>query len=292
MPAAPVVVTGVPSGAVVSFVEGDSGVPAVGAEVVIDGQTYSTNAQGQIRLTREARFGSLLHVLSPSVLDRLSVVKRDEPTLFLWPRAPEPGLSEGYTAKLVYTSTSENDPLGAGILIRFEPGTSVVAIVLAPELAGDTRAVEQHQEAAAIMTAATGGRIRYALTEVSPPAGVVFEASVDPADGTCENARAFVRWTFGPRGISGGRIVYCRADIARTGTVMHELGHTFGLGHSAGENDVMSTPITRNRRTFLSDREIRVMNLMLLRPYRNRYPDNDRDVGSQGVPTTLGISCL
>lgn len=76
----------------------------------------------------------------------------------------------------------------------------------------------------------------------------------------------------------GGEVVYCTLTVARTKTVIHELGHTLGLQHVYSySHDVMNPQYTYDRRPRFTDREGLIMNLLFERPAGNRYPDSDRE---------------
>jgi len=69
-------------------------------------------------------------------------------------------------------------------------------------------------------------------------------------------------------------------QAARDGTVTHETGHSFGLGHSPDSGEVMHAfKLSRQAENF-GARESLVMRLMLQRHGGNRFPDNDRGVSS------------
>lgn len=138
----------------------------------------------------------------------------------------------------------------------------------------------------------------YASADVSSALDGIVEAKVDPADETCgiERRLATALLDFAPNGdVSGGRIVYCSLASARAmSTVVHELGHTFGLRHSPARTDLMYCTTDRTTSQF-SPRESLLMNLMLQRLSRNRYPDDDRDVPfgiPLRVPHTERIICI
>ena len=127
-----------------------------------------------------------------------------------------------------------------------------------------------------------GGRVRYSLSSTTPASGLVIDARIDPSAEDCKDSRAFFDGRFNPRGeITGGEIVYCGLDVARTGTVTHELGHSVGLQHSfVRREEVMAPFFSRSRSSVFSPREGLVMNLLYERRAGNAYPDSDRSLSA------------
>ena len=72
-----------------------------------------------------------------------------------------------------------------------------------------------------------------------------------------------------------------RLDVARTGTVTHEFGHSVGLQHSfVRREEVMALFFPRSRSSVFSPREGLVMNLLYERRAGNAYPDSDRSLSA------------
>jgi hypothetical protein len=108
---------------------------------------------------------------------------------------------------------------------------------------------------------------------------VAFTTTLDPSDKGCEErvlALTSIRLRAGE--IYAGRIVFCTPAAARDGTVIHEVGHTFGLGHSPDADEVMHAFKLLRQPDAFGAREALVMRLMLQRRGGNRFPDNDRGV--------------
>lgn len=283
---------GVVAGSVVTVVRGDTGAPVEGAIVTVAGRTYSADAAGTARIEEAAAPGALVDVTAPSVLDRQTTVRRGPlGTLFLWPRSSTSGIDEGFTIAIVYTSAAaQGRPPGAERLQRLPEVTRQVVVVPSAEILGDDAAHRFHAEGAARLTAAARGAVVYSLSRERPAAGVTFEAHLRPSDGTCgERVRGFARLSLRGDEIVGGEIVYCSWDAARSATVAHEMGHTFGLRHSNDSRDLMFGIFVRGRRDELSPREADVMGLMLQRPSGNRFPDSDREVPGLSAAETLII---
>ena len=266
-----------PPGTTLTVVSGETEQPVGGASVSLGGRNYQTDPSGRVSLAEGVIAGTPLEIESAAFLTRHTLVRSAGTTRFsLWPRATPSGISEHYTATLVYTSTSEGAGVGAAVLQRLSAGTSHVALVLSPEL---QVASGEHQSAADMMTAASGGRVLYTLASERPPGSgiVVFDVRLDPQDSFCANARGVTYVQTAANEIRGGRIVYCLLEAARSPTVAHELGHSFGLRHSPDPQDLMGVPFSRFRRPQLGPRELLIMSLMLQRPGGNRFPDYDRE---------------
>jgi len=271
---------GVAAGSVVTVVRGDTGAPVEGATVTVAGRAYVADAAGTVRIADAAAPGALVDVTAPTVLDRQTEVRGPLGTLVLWPRSSASGIDEAFTASIVYTSAiSQGGPPGAEPLRRLPADTQLVVVVPSAEILADDAAHGFHALAASRLTAAARGAVAYALARERPAAGVVFEAHLRPSDATCtERVRGFARLSLRGDQILGGELVYCFRDAARSATVVHEMGHTFGLRHSNDSRDLMFGTFVRGRRDDLSPREADIMGLMTQRPGGNRFPDSDRGV--------------
>jgi hypothetical protein len=142
----------------------------------------------------------------------------------------------------------------------------------------DTAARVAHEQAIARLNSAIAGPLKYTLS-METPNDNAFTVEIDPNHSTCsagtEPLRAAVNLTFRNGDISGGRLVYCTVEAARSSRlVLHELGHTFGLYHSSSQADVMYC--SSGRPLDLSPRERLVMSLMQERRSGNMWPDSDR----------------
>lgn len=276
-------------------VSGENGQPVGGARFVVAGRIYDADASGHVTLAEAAPVGGLVDVLKDGFLDRQSLVRSDRnPRLLLWPSTTAYGLTESYTAMLVYTAgTATPGANGGSPLRRLRQGTTQAFVSVSPEIAQDDRANSTHQSAVDMLNAAMGGRVVYSLAPTPPASGVVFDTRVDVADSICTSGQRVLAYTsvsLQAGEIVGGRIVYCGIDVARTSTVAHELGHTTGLQHSLDPADLMAAFKTDRQRDQFDPREILTMNLLLERRGGNRFPDNDRDV-APAARETLTIVC-
>jgi hypothetical protein len=283
-------VTGLAAGAMLTVVSGATAAPLAGVSLTIGGQGVATDGAGQARVPAAARIGTLIDLTHASHLDRQSSVRTTTGERFtLWPRTTADGLDENYTATIVYTESSGDEPVGTSPLYRLPPDIDTVVVVPSAELLADGAAMEAHAAAARNATDATGGRVRVLLSASTPAGGrnIVVTSRVDASDPKCQEdrlLRGYMRGSYGSFVVLSGQIVYCRIQVARSATVTHELGHAFGLNHAPrGTNDVMEPTFTSGRAESFGPRESLVMRMMLDRTPGNRFPDSDRTIGASSV---------
>ena len=291
----PAPVSGLAAGTVVTVVSGGTALPLAGVTIAVAGQTVVTDGSGQARLPGAAPVGAPVDLTHLGHLDRQTTIRQATgPRFTLWPRTSADGLTEHYTASLVYTGTADPPPpIGASMLQRLPAGTSAVVVVPSPALLEDGRAMEAHADAVRTITEATGGTVSYLLAPSRPPSGVVITTRVDPVDTLCVGGdlRGFMRGMYRGSELTSGDIVFCEDSVARSATIAHELGHTFGLRHGPEPNDLMFFRFGNRRATGFGPRESVVMRMMLDRPAGNRFPDSDRGVTSSSAVEERVVVC-
>ena len=274
----------------VTVISGQTGQSVVGAQVIVAGTAFVTDTTGQARLTT-APNGATVDIIAPGFFDRQTTIREGSANLSrytLWPRQPLPLFDEGYTRILVYTSSSTGDAGASTPLERLAPSTTQIRIVLSPQLQADSTALALHQFGADSMNTAVSGLFRYSVGPEVPGSLNVDTSVGGELCGPRSGAYALLRVN-GRSEITGLSIVYCDIRFARDGSfVLHEMGHTLGLGHSDLLSDVMS-PIGTTE--IFSDRELLLMKLMYQRPAGNTFPDNDRNTAGLSSPRVRTIVC-
>jgi len=271
------------AGTTLSVLSGEDGAPVEGARVVVGTREYVSDGAGQLALAENAPYGTFLDIVASGFLSRqTSVPSTGRSRFVLWPKETASGMTEAFTAQLVYTyGWSEEPEHGTSPMERIPESTNQVFVWISEEIIQDSDAGRAHEEAVADMNAALEGRASYVLTPTRPASGVVFEARLaQPGDEGCEGRTlGYFRARSSSTGeITGGEIVYCAIDVAGSSTVAHELGHSVGLQHTYGSNELMNRYRTRSRQTTFSEREGLAIRLIFERPAGNRFPDTDRGV--------------
>lgn len=276
----------------ITVVSGETGNPVAGASVTVAGRSLTTDASGLVTLPDRPATGALIDLVAGGFLDRQTLFRSGTSELSLWPRQAANGFNEDFTATIVYTRASGDDPVvGENPLERLRAGTTLATIVAASEILNDGQALRSLEDAAGQVGVASGGAIAYQVASARPASGTFFEARVDPTDSLCSEARAYFRGRFIGDEIIGGALVFCSVSIARTATAAHEVGHSLGLQHSNRLPDVMFPSFQRGRATSLTPRESLAVRLMLERRGGNRFPDNDRSVSVSSAPGTRTTVC-
>ncbi len=277
-----------------TFVSGETQQPVAGAHVVLAGKVYLTDDSGRVFVDATA---SALDVEAPGFLLRQALLA---PTRFtLWPRVSPTGLDEEATGRMVYGCNATGCPTGGDPLVRLATRTAV--IVPSTVLMADEQAREALEEGARLLTAATEGAVTLRVSATPQPGAATVTAGVDPGDAAilAQGAGAVTRRELNGRSeIVRASVAFRNLDLARRlPLVLHELGHTFGLGHSPRVGDMMwNGPEIYNQFDY-SPRERLAMALMLQRSPGNRYPDIDvRIESARGVgvrtPRTSTWICI
>jgi hypothetical protein len=268
------------AGSVLQLVSAETGEPIDGAAVTVGGRSY-TSAGGRVTLQDRVPLRSEIGIVAPGMLERYTLVRDAAATRFgLWPARSPTGMDEGYTQALIYSHGGG----GRTPMRRLARNTTRVVVVLAPDLRADERVLAEHQEAVDRMNAATGGQVVYALGTQVPATGGYVEARLDANDDTCDEPGVLAFEQDYVRGfeIAHSVIVYCDPKAARTATVSHEMGHTFGIFHSPDKAELMYAYYNGHGGVDFSPREALEMRLMLQRPAGNLYPDDDRTAVAAG----------
>lgn len=269
-----------------SVASGETGQPIGGAHLVVSGKPYDADASGQVVLADRVPYGSFVDVTAAGFLDRQTLLRKNGDRRFvLWPRSTPWGLNESYTEELIYTyGSADPPPAGSSPLERIRRGTKEAVVVVSEEIRLNGRANEAHQIAVGHINEGLAGKVTYVLAPTRPTSGVIFEASVDPADPVCaERVLGYSQLSLQSGEIIGAKVVYCRLDGVDASLVSHELGHTTGLNHSPDSRDLMYAFANRVER--FSRAETLSLSMLFERPGGNRFPDNDRDVAGAGSGT-------
>jgi hypothetical protein len=281
------------AGTVLAVASGETGQPVAGARVTVAGQVLVTDGEGRAALTAPAPLQSAVEIDAEGFLPRRAALRdAAAPVFTLWPGRSHTGLDADYSGWLVYTSAASHDaPHGAQALQRLPLSARQVSVVPSDELRRDALAWTAHEEAVRMMNEALGGRLTYVLA-AHRGGGVLFETKLDGRSAHCrEGVRAVTTASLRGDEISGGTVVFCTLEAARSFTVAHELGHTFGLQHSPHGAEIMYGWFLPHHPAGFSPREALAMSLMLQREPGNRFPDTDRATGASGERRTVVTVC-
>ncbi len=247
-----------------------------------------TDAAGRVVLTKPVAMAAdgVLTMRHRAFLERATYLRDPTNTSFtLWPEtSAEAVIYPEYTQKLVYSN--DDPPLGTLPLRRLPPGTTHVSVVPTAEILADDQAMEAHRAAVERMTAGTEGRIRYTL-DTEPTATVVIRTVVRPDDPCMAYGFACARNYLTGDQITGAEIVFGDLKWVQS-SALHELGHTYGLGHSLSLWDVTGV-VGSTRPVAFTPAEVLTMRMMWQRRAGNRWPDDDRGASAQGRRTEVVI---
>jgi hypothetical protein len=266
-------------------VSGETLEPVAGARLIVGGTDYTTGADGRVTLPVLPGAGTLVDILAPGFFDRQTSVGRAQNGRYsVWPRESRTGLTEHMTAEIVYTSASvdEEHAFGAGPLCRWSASVTSVGVVFqGPEvnpeyLAWGPRTLAAQRTAIHRINAASGGKLVYGETQEPLATAGRVNVRIFPDYEFCQRPERYLALATVPDGeYVRTTVTFCSEQAAEdAGVGAHELGHTFGLQHSSDARDVMR-PGGRKPEAF-SARESLLMSLVLQRPGRNQFPDNDR----------------
>ncbi len=269
-----------PEGTVLTFTSGETGLPVAGGALTLGPNGYVTDGAGRVVLIKPVVTASdaVLTMKHNAFLERATHLRDATSTSFtLWPgTSAEAATYPEYTKRLVYSN--DDPPAGTLPLRRLPAGTTHVSVVPSPEIQADARAMESHRAAVERMTAGTEGRIVYTL-DPQPTATLVVRTVVRPDDPCMAYGAACARNESSGDQITGAELVFGNFEWARTDrVVLHELGHTYGLGHSLSPWDVMGGTYA----VTFTPAEVLTMRMMWQRRAGNRWPDDDRGASAQG----------
>src|SRR5262245_45115841 len=257
-PTSPPVVTLAPAPPTVSSTNDGITGASVAGQVAVSGGTATVTAPGYV--TREQPAASIV---------------------WLWPQSVE------YVQSVVYMSGS-NPPV-ARDLRRWTAGSTIrLAFV-----SGLERYDAMLQEHAAEM--ARWSR----LSVVALPAGSTganVTLAVDPAS-VSEGAIATTSCMLSGTAYTGCRVSFlAEANITnangRSNTLLHELGHVLGLGHSLDSGDVMSVAANRRSERSFGDPEARALTMIYAwRKAGNQFPDREPTGLASRIQTTETTAC-
>jgi hypothetical protein len=259
-----------------------SGAPVAGLAATIDGQTAVSDASGVATFGRQV-LARPLDTSGPAGFVQRNTWAGVE-AVSVWRE------EERYLDAVVYTVYSPSRRLS-------RPDPSVVRTVsVSADLAADPGFMERLDYALGEWTRATG--VLFAVVESD---GIItMETSVDDMSLVQPNgayAAAATTTRFQGNLIRGSRIVFRfhggsgPYDSTRTGTVLHELGHTLGFGHSPDDvtDDIMNVRGRSPTVVTVSPRLERTWAMMAgRRPGQSRL-DNDRGSGESSERRTITV---
>ncbi len=261
------------AGTVVTVVSGQTDAPVARARVIVAGTPHVTDGEGQA-VVQAAAEGATVDVEAADFLARQTLVRHAFTRLTLWPDHSR--LPGDYTKALVYTASTVDDSTSIVPLDRLPPRVRTLTLAPSDALAAEPRAMAAHRQAADYFNVAVEGRTVFS---VGGTADMTVPTRIDADDATCAGkpGRIFARiWAPGHE-VSRAEIVFCgEAPTRLASPIAHELGHVFGLAHSADSRDVMYPYYDSRVEHGFTERETLTMSLIYLRRGGNTWPDNDR----------------
>jgi hypothetical protein len=281
----PTATTTVPAARSFTIVSGETGEPVAGAELTVGGRTFETGASGEADVG-DVRSGTNVGIIAAGFLDRKTVYRAVTETRFaLWPATSSDGLTPEITQRLVYTGFGEDAVPGELPMYRV-PSDVAVQIFIDPSVPADARVDRVVDDALDAMRVALHDRVDFAVTRTRPARGVVWTVRIDPA-AVSSDFIAITRRSFDGNEIVGADLAFrSLPDLVDNGRLLTNLmGTAFGLFDSDNPNDRMFFDWWRRQPNNFSPREGLIMRLMLQRRAGNRWPDNDRSLGTSALHT-------
>lgn len=256
--------------AALTVVDGETDQPISGAQVTVAGRPFTTDAAGQFSAPDPVLADAQVEINANGYLKRETLARSDR-RFTLWP--DKSGFDAAFTREMVYFSGFTPDAKltrpNRGFFVAFSPDF-------------DSEGQAAGRDAAALITAATGGQIPFEVGAAPAGAPVITLRINSGAGFFSQNpgAAAFAEVPFLGNVIGGpnGAINFRDASFTRIrALIAHELGHHFGLGHPSAIAGLMSASVDAGRGDYSSAEKL-AMRLMLARRPGNSFPDNDRAV--------------